>query len=193
MDRKNEILNVAYQLFSEKGYSLSMSEIAEAVKLKTPSIYSHFKSKDEIIELIIKTEIEDCFETIHKKALKLRDKKCEEKLKSILFYAIEYYDQGSRLRFWRHISLLQNEKFKKMSRTLIQECNMCFEEHIKICFEKGIKAKEIKETVSEGQIYLYFTIIQGVLNATLFVHDNVKDINAYATSVWEAYWDGIKV
>lgn len=193
MDKKKEILNAAYILFSEKGYSLSMSEIAESVNIKTPSIYSHFKSKDEIIELIIKTEIENCFDTIHKKTLKLKDKKCEEKLKSILFYAIDYYAQNNRLRFWRHISLLQNKKFKKLSRTLIQDCNHCFAEHIKICFDKGIKAREIKETVSDGSIYLYFTIIQGVLNATLFVHDNVKDIKSYATSVWEAYWDGIKV
>lgn len=193
MDKKNEILNAAYILFSEKGYSLSMSEIAETVNIKAPSIYSHFKSKDEIIELIIKTEIEDCFDTIHKKALKLKDKSCEDKLKNILFYVIEYYAENNRLRFWRHISLLQNKNFRKMSKTLLEDCNHSFAEHIKICFDKGVKAREIKETVSEGQIYLYFAIIQGILNASIFVHDNIKDIRSYATSVWEAYWDGIKV
>lgn len=192
MDKKKEILNVAYLLFSEKGYSLSMSEIAQTVHIKTPSIYSHFKSKDQIIELIIKTEIEDCFNTIHNKALQLQDKACKDKLKSILFYVIEYYGENNRIRFWRHISLLQNQKFRKMSKTLIQDCNHCFAEHIKICFDKGIRNKEIKETVSEGQIYLYFAIIQGILNASIFVHENIKDIESYATSVWEAYWDGIK-
>lgn len=192
MDRKNEILNAAYHLFSEKGYNLSMSEIAEVVKIKTPSLYSHFKSKDEIIELIIKAEIEHCFDTIHKKALKLKDKSCEEKLKSILFYAIEYYDNGSRLSFWRHISLLENQNLRNMSTTLIHERDNCFAENIKICFEKGIKAKEIKDTAIEGKIYLYFSMIQGILDATLFIQENGITPENFASMAWEAYWDGIK-
>ncbi|QHI73837.1 TetR/AcrR family transcriptional regulator [Aminipila terrae] len=193
MDKKNEILHAAYYLFAEKGYALSMSEIAEAVNIKTPSLYSHFKSKDEIIELIIRDQIEHCFDTIEKSTLKLKDKNCEEKLKSILFYVIDYYKKNSRLNFWRHISLLHNKKLKNISKTLIQERDSYISEHIKNCFAAGIKNKEIKDNVSEGQMYLYFSMIQGILNATFYVQKDEITIDDFASLAWEAYWTGIKV
>ncbi|WP_312649140.1 TetR/AcrR family transcriptional regulator [Aminipila sp.] len=192
MDKKNQILNAAYELFAEKGYSLSMSEIAEIVKIKTPSLYSHFKSKDEIIEIIIKTEIEHCFDTIHKKAQKLKDKSCEERLKNILFHTIEYCDKGSHLRFWRNMSLLENKELRNMSSTFIQERDNCLVDNINSCFEKGIKDKEIKDTVNEGQVYLYFSMIQGILNSTLLIQDNSISTENFASMAWDAYWDGIK-
>ena len=46
MDKKQEILMAAFDIFCEKGYHLSVAELAGAVKIKTPSLYSHFASKD---------------------------------------------------------------------------------------------------------------------------------------------------
>ena len=53
MDKKTEILNSAYKHFSKRGYNVSMSDIAKDVGIKTPSLYSHFTSKDEIILIVI--------------------------------------------------------------------------------------------------------------------------------------------
>ena len=51
MNRKEEIIQVTLSLASEKGLcNISMSQIAEFIGIKKPSLYNHFKSKDEIIE-----------------------------------------------------------------------------------------------------------------------------------------------
>lgn len=51
MNRKEEIIQATLSLASEKGLSnISMSQIAEFIGIKKPSLYNHFKSKDEIIE-----------------------------------------------------------------------------------------------------------------------------------------------
>ena len=48
-DRKTEIINVAAQLFKEKGYSaVTMRDIAQAMDIKAASLYNHIKSKQEI-------------------------------------------------------------------------------------------------------------------------------------------------
>lgn len=53
-DRKQEIINVAAQLFKEKGYSaVTMRDIAQAMNIKAASLYNHIKSKQEILVLII--------------------------------------------------------------------------------------------------------------------------------------------
>ncbi len=53
-DRKQEIINVAAQLFKQKGYSaVTMRDIAQAMDIKAASLYNHIKSKQEILVLII--------------------------------------------------------------------------------------------------------------------------------------------
>lgn len=50
MNTKEKIFNVALDLFSQKGYdSVSLREIAEEVGIKKSSIYSHYRSKEEIL------------------------------------------------------------------------------------------------------------------------------------------------
>jgi AcrR family transcriptional regulator len=50
MSRKEEIIYATLELASANGMKgVSMSQIAEKVGIKAPSLYNHFKSKDEII------------------------------------------------------------------------------------------------------------------------------------------------
>ena len=49
-DTYEEILEAAAQAFSKNGYDgSSLAEIAKAVGIKTPALYYHFKSKNEIL------------------------------------------------------------------------------------------------------------------------------------------------
>lgn len=51
MERKEEIILAALELASENGLkSLSMSRIAGKVGMKAPSLYNHYRSKDEIVK-----------------------------------------------------------------------------------------------------------------------------------------------
>ena len=55
MDTKKKILDVALTLFSERGYgNVYVGHIAEGVGIKTPSLYKHYKSKQDIFEAILK-------------------------------------------------------------------------------------------------------------------------------------------
>jgi len=58
-ERRKYILEKAQSLFAEKGYlGTSMSEIAEASKFAVGSLYSFFKSKEEILATIFEHHIE---------------------------------------------------------------------------------------------------------------------------------------
>lgn len=51
MSTKERILNEALRLFSEKGYSdVYVDDIAKAVGIKAPSLYKHYKGKQEIFD-----------------------------------------------------------------------------------------------------------------------------------------------
>ncbi len=54
MNTKERIIKEALILFSEKGYSdVYVGDIAEAVGIKAPSLYKHFKGKQEIFNAIL--------------------------------------------------------------------------------------------------------------------------------------------
>ena len=54
MTTKDRILDSALTLFSEKGYDgVGVDLIAEKVGLKGPSIYKHFKGKEDILDSLI--------------------------------------------------------------------------------------------------------------------------------------------
>ena len=50
-NRKEEIVLTTLELAAQKGLAnVSMSMIADKIGIKKPSLYKHFKSKDEIVE-----------------------------------------------------------------------------------------------------------------------------------------------
>ena len=54
MDTKKKILDVALTLFSERGYgNVYVGQIAEGVGIKAPSLYKHYKSKQDIFNAIL--------------------------------------------------------------------------------------------------------------------------------------------
>lgn len=54
MTTKQKILKEALDLFAEKGYNaVYVGEIAEAVGIKAPSLYKHYKSKQDIFNAIL--------------------------------------------------------------------------------------------------------------------------------------------
>ena len=55
MNTKQKILKEALTLFSEKGYSsVYVGDIANAVGIKAPSLYKHYKNKQEIFDSCVK-------------------------------------------------------------------------------------------------------------------------------------------
>lgn len=192
MDKKHEILKAAFDIFCERGYHLSVAELARAVKLKTPSLYSHFESKDEIIELVIRDEIQRYYSCLTEKILGVKNLSCRDAMKSLYVYVIDYFSEDNRLRFWRAIPFIQNQQLKNISAQLIEDNDRVFKRQIQQCFSTGQSKGEIRQDVSPGALRLYFCMIQGVLDGMLLYPkelDNISDVD----ELFEAYWDGIRV
>lgn len=80
MTTKQRILDEALTLFSKKGYSaVSVGDIAEAVGIKAPSLYKHYKSKEDIFKAILR-EMEKSYED-RSAALKIDGANAEKDVK----------------------------------------------------------------------------------------------------------------
>lgn len=191
MDTKQQIIEAAYKLFCEKGYHLSMAELANAVGIKTPSLYSHFSGKEQILELVIEKELLQYFSCLDAKLLSAESMSCKEAMKSIFAFVIEYFSDLSRLRFWRTIPLISNEQLRVRCGRLIEDKDKGCNERMRKCFINGINNGELRQGISESALSLYLVMTQGVLDGML-LYPKAKGENGLAIEVFDAYWEGVR-
>ena len=197
MNTKEEILNATFKLFSEKGYNTSMSDIAKKVGIKVPSIYSHFESKGEIICLVITLEIKSFFDNLVTQISMLdqANEKSEIKLKTFCFSIFTYFSEPDRIRFWKSITLINNQEIREKCRIMVKENEIKMVTLLKPLFLEGESKGEIKCESLEGSAYLFIAMINGVLDSVLIYHEInyiTSELDNYKKKIWQAYWDGIK-
>lgn len=113
MNTKERILDEALTLFSEKGYSnVFVAQIAEAVGIKAPSLYKHFKSKRCIFDAIL----DEMKQRYDKQASSLNMNGSDAAFDVEVFYAVsedELVKMGMGLfMYFLHDDYVQ--KFRKM-------------------------------------------------------------------------------
>jgi len=124
---KELILKKALELFSERGYdSVSVGEIASAVGIKAPSLYNHYKSKEEIFQAIVNDtaeryekgtdKIDIHVENVSKDIpsfKKIASESLTEKVRQIFLYSL-HDETVSRFRKMMTIEQFRSEKLAKL-------------------------------------------------------------------------------
>ena len=108
MERKEEIIQATFMLASKNGIdNVSMSQIATQLGIKEPSLYNHFRSKDEIAKAMY-----DYLRTQAKEKLKItdldygklvKDKSLEEVLKLAVHNYCKMSTQSDLFSFYKII------------------------------------------------------------------------------------------
>lgn len=114
LSRKDQIIQTAAKLFKEKSYeAASMRDIASELGIEAASLYSHIKSKDEILELI-------CFRKADEFSTALAEVNdiyfnAEEKLRMVIKNHVRIIssDLNSATVFLREWRYLSSEKLKE--------------------------------------------------------------------------------
>jgi len=192
MKRKDEILEIAGQLFAEKGYDLSMSDIAGKIGIKTPSLYSHFESKDEIISLVLEREVIKMYDFFNMTLDRLQEEGTEQKLKRLFFSIFNYFEKPGQLEILRRIPFVENEMIKMKLTKVMLERDASFSLKVREIIEEGILSGEVRENAEEGTMLLYLAMIQGMLDTKLLQKYTDSRLQDYTLTAWEAFWNGIK-
>lgn len=194
MDTKQQILDATFHLFAEKGYHTSMSDISKKVGIKVPSIYSHFKSKDEIIFTVMEREIKSFFEKIRTEVAVIcaLEEDCGTRLKNIFYSVISYFEY-EKLRSWRNISLIYQKELREKCRELYIKEESHTTQLLKTIYDEGIKRSQIKADHHGSHTLFYLTMMQGYFELVLIYHESNIDLEQYKNKIWLTYWESIRV
>lgn len=178
--KKEEILKNVLTLASEKGLrSLSMADIAAASGLKKSSLYSHFNSKQDLInELYLYLRKKSSTKTFVDYSTFVKGKS----LREILLTATISYDEMNRksdmITFYKVI-ISEKALSKEASKVIIKET------------EKMINAsKELFKAIEENKVALFDNLESAAITFALLIH-SVLDLRLDAEMAESNISDGI--
>lgn len=189
MISKQDIRNRAFQIFAYNGFSETTTDkIARALGLKKQSLYSHYRSKNEILSDVLKEQTSIISLELYKTVNELRDSDVDLLLKGIFESLVLIFSNYERLLLWKRISINQNnEEYME----LLRESDWDFIRKLYSDLDEIIGAKYPKfsdpDTFKEF-FYTYLMVIQGYLDWMLLSSHNEQ----YFVALWQNYWNGIK-
>jgi TetR/AcrR family transcriptional regulator, cholesterol catabolism regulator len=138
--RKEQILKEAQRLFSDKGYvAASMRDLADALQIKPASLYSHYRSKEEILwEIAIRSA-----EEFHQQVLPIAQgtggfaERLEKMVRAHIEVVLRNID-ASAIFFieWKHLTGKQYERYEDKVKT--------YRKTFEGLLEAGIEAGEFR-------------------------------------------------
>lgn len=187
--RKEIILEIAYNKFAERGYNITLTEIAESAGIKKQSLYNYFNSKDELFHEMIVNRL-DIFFLVKKKELdELSDLRPDERLKALFFLVVIGLSEDiTSLRFWRWLLLIE-------SKDLLKKTNIIIDEHEKrfVVYLEALIFQVFEEKSSEERnkiLQTYIALLHGILDSFLFQYSSY-DIQSLTENIWETFWNGL--
>ena len=184
------ILGAAREIFAEKGYEgTSLSEIAEKVGIKKPSIYAHYVSKEELFFVVIDQEIQRFSNHLDHVYSKIKDYSSREALfvffKELIEFAVK--DPCSRILF----SGIMYFPMPHLVDKIRPRMGVLNQKALNIqlgVFSKGLENGEIRELDIEELIYSYSAFIQG--NFAMLLYSDIFTMERLLYC-WDMYWRGI--
>jgi AcrR family transcriptional regulator len=188
---QTRLRETAFSLFAAHGYeSTTMSQIANAIGIKKPTLYSYYESKEELFLSIFTEAAEEYrqyMEQILEEARHMGSTK--DQLYHIFQKYIAYFAQNHELSaFWNRILLFPPASLKEKLFTQISNLESSLYEKVAEIIQAGIDRGDLRHSVALDTLFSFYCFREGLLLALLLNPDlEPRKVEA----VWENIWYGI--
>jgi AcrR family transcriptional regulator len=202
-ENKSFILDEAEKIFAKKGYTLAtMDEIAEKSQFSKATLYSYFKSKNDIFIAVIY----NCFDQVYKELEKIKEKekRASEKLKEYIYCVYSFHEQKKNIIKIFFIEIPEMKQiFKIEGKSLFSPASKnrvpeIFKKHI--AGMKKITTEIIQEGVENGEFrkinvrdasHIFGSMIRG-FSFGLMVREKKYSIEKSTDLLHSFFLNGIK-
>lgn len=187
-----KIKNSALQLFAQKGYyGTSLNEIAEMVGIKKPSLYAHFKNKDDLYKTVIIELLGVFTNSVSLSKEEFSKNTTKEQLLLIVKKMVEFWKDEELGLLYKRSMLFPEEQFQNLIKEQFDESETYTTKILEEIFTNGMKTKQINNQPIEPLIDAFYCLVDG-----LFVQRFFYPLEVYEQKVihaFEHYWKGIDI
>jgi AcrR family transcriptional regulator len=185
------IKDAALSLFARAGYEgTSLKDIAQEVGIKTPSLYAHFSSKEEIFLSILDDVIQKEFQEIRQLLECVEGRSPREKLHALFdYFSTGYARNDERLFLKRALTFTPNGLTDKLH-DKFQGYEQLGANLLADLFCDGIRRGEIRPLDVPDLLASFYCLLDGLfIQRTCYSEDEFR---TKAEAVWNIYWQGIE-
>ncbi|MDQ0427518.1 AcrR family transcriptional regulator [Planomicrobium stackebrandtii] len=185
------ILQTAVSHFAKEGYEgASLSKIAEEVGIKKPSIYAHYKGKDDLFLSAVQYSLH----TLKAQLAAYFNSMREEPLESLLLGYFEWLAKESRdnerMKFIIRVAYFPPLKLKTEVGELFNPFFNAMHRHLtRLLRERHRHEKVLYSEDFSNAALAYLTITEGVMNE--LVYSGMEKYNQRLQAVWPIFWRGL--
>jgi AcrR family transcriptional regulator len=172
-----KLRQTALSLFAESGYdSVSLSEIAKAVGIKTPSIYAHFSSKEQLFLQLVEETAREEIVTLSHIIAGIQSHSAENKLNAVYRFFTDLAPISSGRAFLKRIIFTPPKLLKER----LQQEVMIYEDQLSSLIlqilNEGEKAGETVNSRNKELMALFLGLTDGLMvEAQLYDLETYKD------------------
>lgn len=155
-ERKQQVINAAEQLFSQRGYlATSVRDLAQELNIEAASLYSHIKSKEDLLWTIADRSAEEFFlkvGPIAQKNIQTTDKLTQMIIAHVGVIADNLNASAVFFREWKHLSeprlseySQKRSEYEKIFRGVVREG---IEENLFKHYDSGFSTRTILSAIN---------------------------------------------
>ncbi|MBP1765119.1 MAG: TetR/AcrR family transcriptional regulator [Firmicutes bacterium] len=182
----------ALPLFSQKGYEgTALSEIAEKVGIKKPSIYAHYKNKEALFWAVVADMTTAYVERWDAVINRNRALCVEQQLYGLLEETTRHFtEEPLHIALWIRIWLFPPAALKEELLQRMMDLHKRLEQDVTKMIQKGIAQGEIRAGSPYDMAFAFLSLMDGYL-----MRINCYGPGNYATQpidIWNCFWPGIR-
>ncbi|MBE9916727.1 TetR/AcrR family transcriptional regulator [Paenibacillus donghaensis] len=191
MNAKRSLLDTALTHFAREGYEgASLQKIAEDVGIKKPSIYAHFKGKDDLFLCSLKNALKEEKRRIVRYFFSRRNLPLEKSLFEMLEFLQEEYTRSSESKFVLRMSFFPPSALYDEVMELILPFIDSMERRVIQLMEQVQAEGSVTICDPEDAAVAYMTLTDGIL--VEMVYGGVASSKRRLKAAWPIFWAGVQ-
>ncbi|WP_026589962.1 MULTISPECIES: TetR/AcrR family transcriptional regulator [unclassified Bacillus (in: firmicutes)] len=186
----NRIKAVALSHFARYGYEgTSLANIAQEVGIKKPSIYAHFKGKEELYFTCLEAALQKDLQCFTDDMENFSESSTEALLVNLLKGYAKRFGESEESMFWLRTSYFPPDAFREQ---IIEKANAHIEnirELLFPVFKRANEQGELHNIEIKDALEAYLCLIDGLMVELLFA-----GLNRFKTRLnasWKVFWNGL--
>ncbi|SDJ49165.1 TetR/AcrR family transcriptional regulator [Salimicrobium halophilum] len=187
---QDRIIQISIDLFADSGYqNTSLSDIAEGVGIKKPSLYNHFDSKEAIFLAALEEVKNRVVQVIHQEITYSDKETTEQKLQQIFDKYTELMTDSTEGQLFKRLTFFPPEEFAEEIKQVFLRVEEEITATITPVLEEGMNKNHIRPWKIGTLLTAFHTMMDGLFLEEHYYGKNVLSERKKAS--WEVFWSGI--
>lgn len=191
MTTKPQLLMIALSQFAQHGYEgTSLADIASEAGIKKPSIYAHFKSKEDLFLNVLRQTFREFKRRIIRYMIHHVDIPLQDRLYQLIAFLQQQYSDDAMIKFVMRMCFFPHSASEKEIIPLVYALIDDLEARLLRLLDVHVDQQDLQLVVSTTEAAKgYMTVVDGVMIDMLYSEPSrsVQRLNV----IFPIYWRGI--